>query len=117
MKIDFFWGEYFGRMAPHCSSDVCNEAGIDLLACLLMDDGGIPYFETVPWLDHGLSLIQQIRNGGSKQGDWARDCWGAILSVERVRIYSLYDENYFVDMSLDDFEQALLGWKGFIVSG
>ncbi len=117
MELSFFWDDSFGRPFPNCRSSVRNEAGVDLLSCLLIDDGGIPYLETVPWLDHGLSLIQQIRTGGSTQGDWGRECWGAILNVERVRIYSLYDENYFIDMSLDDFERALSEWKKFIVSG
>lgn len=82
-----------------------------------MDDGGIPYLETVPWLDQGLLVVSSVRSGEIRDGEWGRDCWGANLNLDRVRIYSHYDENYFVDMNIDNFESALSEWKEFILSG
>ncbi|NWB29034.1 hypothetical protein [Pseudomonas gingeri] len=117
MKLSFFWGWSFGELAPRCTTGVCNEDGVDLLACLLLDGGGAPYLEAAPLIDNGLLSIQRVRTESLKESEWIRECWGAVFSVERVRISSLYDENYFVDMDLDDFERALSEWKSFIVSG
>lgn len=39
---------------------------------------------------------------------------GAELTKGQVRIYSLYDENYFELINIDSFERALLAWLNFV---
>lgn len=39
---------------------------------------------------------------------------GAELTNGQVKIYSLYDENYFELLNIDSFEMALLAWLNFI---
>ncbi|MBP5107547.1 MULTISPECIES: hypothetical protein [Pseudomonas] len=116
VKIYFYWDESSGGRRPGCRSGVLNGDGVDLLACLLMDDGGQPYLETIPWLDEGLYKISQISSGQAEMADWGRDAWSVALAGKVARIYSLYDETYFSDMTLEDFAGAMLGWKKFILS-
>lgn len=114
--MDFYWGESDSRRWPCCRSGVLNGDGVDLIACLLMDDGGQTYLETVPWLDEGLDKIRQISRDQIEVIEWSRDAWGVVLAGKVAKIYSLYDETYFLDVTLEDFEGALLGWKKFIIS-
>lgn len=39
---------------------------------------------------------------------------GGELTKEEVKIYSLYDENYFEVLSINSFELALSTWLNFI---
>ncbi|WP_350403454.1 hypothetical protein ABCR88_21160 [Pseudomonas sp. W17] len=114
--VGFYWDESDGRRWSGCRTGVLNGDGVDLIACLLMDDGGQPYLETVPWLDEGLDKIRQISRDQIEVIEWSRDAWGVVLAGKVAKIYSLYDETYFLDVTLEDFEGALLGWKKFIIS-
>ncbi|MDK1399555.1 hypothetical protein [Pseudomonas protegens] len=116
VEMGFYWGESDGRRWPGCRSGVLNGDGVDLLACLLMDDGGQPYLETVPWLDEGLNKIRQISIGQIEVVEWSRDAWGVVLAGKVAKIYSLYYGAYFLDVTLEDFEGALRAWKKFILS-
>jgi len=91
-----------------------NKDGIDALACLLTDDGGQKLLDTVPWLDEGVNRINLVRNASVDFADWSRDAWGAELTRERAKIYSLYDDDCFEVLELDSFEMALLAWRNFI---
>ncbi|MCP8463126.1 hypothetical protein NK553_04115 [Pseudomonas sp. ZM23] len=117
MEIIFFWEGDGGSREPNCRSDVLSDEGVDLLACVLTDHGGQGYGSTIGWLDEGLSRVELVKRGAVESSDWSRECWGVGLSGETARIYSLYDEDYFSNMSIDDFEKALLGWKRFILAG
>jgi len=114
--MDFYWDESDGRRWPGCRSGVLNGDGVDLLACLLMDDGGQTYLETTQWLDEGLNRIRQIASGKIEVVDWSRDAWGVVLAGKVAKIYSLYDEACFLDVTLEDFEGVLRVWKKFILS-
>ncbi|PYC02188.1 hypothetical protein DMX09_18265 [Pseudomonas protegens] len=70
----------------------------------------------MPWLDEGLDKIRQVSRGQIEVVEWSRDAWSVVLAGKVAKIYSLYDETYFLDVTLEDFEGALLGWKKFIVS-
>jgi hypothetical protein len=114
MKLHLSWKTSNAGFYPSCNSDVLNKDGIDLLACLLTDDGGQRLNETVSWLNEGVVRVSLVKNSILDFSSWSRDAWGAELSKERVKIYSLYDDSYFTTMSLDVFENALLAWKDFI---
>jgi len=116
MQIKFWWGTKFGELAPDCDSDIHNRDGVSVLCSLLTDSGGGHYLDAVPWLEEGLRLIEAVRRDTEKEADWARDAWGALLTRDQATIYSLYQEDYAMKMSLDAFEKALRAWFDFVQS-
>lgn len=102
------------ELSPTCSSDVVNNDGVSPLCCLLTDDGGQRFLDTVSWLDEGISRIKSARDSGVGNTDWSRDAWGAELTKRQAKIYSLHDSDYFEIVDLDSFEIALSGWRKFI---
>lgn len=116
MNIRFFIKESAEVSCPRCSTDVVGVDGVDLLACILIDDGGVPFNDTIPWLDEGVNRLLAVRRDEKVFMEWARDAWAAHISKDGVKIYSLYDEDFSVTISLDDFEKALRGWKDFLIS-
>jgi hypothetical protein len=114
MKLLLSWEKSVDGLSPGCSSNVVNKDGISPLACLLTDDGGQRFLDTVPWLDEGIERIKLIKCSSIDFADWSRDAWGAELSKEQAKIYSLYDDGCFETLSLDAFEMALLAWRKFI---
>lgn len=101
-------------LSPACSSNVFNRNGVSPLACLLTDDGGQLCLDTVPWLNEGFDKIRAVKEAKVDFVDWSRDAWGAELTKESVKIYSLYDESYFELITIDSFEMALSTWLDFI---
>lgn len=114
MKLLFSWEKSTDGLFPSCSSNVVNKDGVSPLACLLTDDGGQRFLDTVPWLDEGVERIKLIKYAGIDLMDWSRDAWGAELSKDQAKIYSLYDEDCFETLNLDAFEIVLLKWRNFI---
>ena len=114
MKLLLFWKKTVDGFSPGCSSDVVNKDGISPLACLLTDDGGQRFLDTVPWLAEGMERIKLIKGSGTAFADWSRDAWGAELSKGQAKIYSLYDDGCFEVLSLDAFEMALAAWSKFV---
>jgi hypothetical protein len=57
-----------------------------------------------------------MRREGEVSTEWVRDAWATHISKGGVKIYSLYDEDFSITISLDDFERALRGWKDFLLS-
>lgn len=116
MKMIFFWDGEGNTREPCCRSDVLARGGIDFLAYLLTDHGGQKYESTIAWLDEGLSRVASVRSGAINSCDWGRDSWGVELKYGFAKIYSLYDEDYFSVMAIDDFEKVLLNWKKIILT-
>ncbi|WP_234452762.1 MULTISPECIES: DUF5376 domain-containing protein [unclassified Pseudomonas] len=114
MKLHFSWEESAGTLSPVCNSNMVNRDGVSPLACLLTDDGGQLFLDTVPWLDEGLDRTRLVKGDKVDFVDWSRDAWGAELTKEHVKIYSLHDESYFELIAIDSFEIALLAWLDFI---
>ncbi|GFZ63483.1 hypothetical protein PSE10B_00050 [Pseudomonas amygdali pv. eriobotryae] len=114
MKLHFSWEESAGALSPVCSSNMINRDGVSPLACLLTDDGGQLFLDTVPWLDEGLDRTRSVKEAKVDFIDWSRDAWGAELTKEYVKIYSLHDESYYELITIDSFEAALLAWLDFI---
>lgn len=84
------------------------------MTCLLSDDGGLGYKQLIEDVDKGIYEVNLIKEGKSKTFDWALHSWGAVLGPRKVKIYSLYDEDYFVMMGFNDFEKVLKGWRKFM---
>ncbi|MET1256926.1 hypothetical protein [Aliikangiella maris] len=116
MKLELYWEEDDGQLVPRCHSDDVNSDGINLVSCLLMDDGGIPYQETVQWIEEGVEKVEAISNDSNSSLDWSREAWGASLTPEVTKVYSLHDEEYFSEISTSEFKEILTMWRDFIKS-
>ena len=114
MKLTFFWANRIGIIRPYCSP--ADKDGKDLLACLLMDDGGLSLSATLAWIDDGIAMIKAVMKGEVADGDWDRETWGAKLKPDDVEICSLYDESYSEVVSSSTFQRALQAWREFIQS-
>ncbi|WP_259758237.1 hypothetical protein [Pseudomonas sp. GCEP-101] len=90
---------------------------MDILACLLMDDGGHGYESSVPWLEEGLARVRQVKLGAADRLDWSRDAWAVMLTLGQVILHSLYDERCSAMLELEEFESALKTWVVFISKG
>jgi hypothetical protein len=116
MKLYFSWLQSEGSLSPYCSSEVVRMDGVSPLCCILTDDGGKRYLDTISWLNSGIDRINSVKFFESETADWSRDAWGAELTKNKAKIYSLHDEDYFELLDIDSFEIALLAWKDFIQS-
>jgi len=114
MKLFFSWGESAGAIFPTCCSNVVNKDGVSPLACLLTDDGGQGFLDTLSWLDEGMARMDLVKKSKVDFSDWSRDAWGAELTKKHVKVYSLHDEEYFELLSVESFESALSAWSNFI---
>jgi hypothetical protein len=114
MKLYLFCEESTDGLSPNCSSDIVNKDGVSPLACLLTDDGGQRFLDSLGWLDEGVDRINLVKNSSVDFADWSRDVRGVELTKEQAKIYPLYDEDYFEVLELDSFSMALLAWRKFI---
>ncbi|BBL24554.1 MULTISPECIES: DUF5376 family protein [Comamonas] len=116
MKLTFTWEKIAGGITPFCESSDQNEDGISLLACLLMDDGGRRYIETLSWIHDGLLRVDSVMRGCLSNSDWDREAWGAKIDGNEVKIYSLHNEYYCELIAVSTFRMALEAWENFIQS-
>jgi len=116
MKVTYLWESTAGVISPHCMSETVNMDGIHLLSCLLMDDGGIPYLQSIPWIREGIKKVDSVLSGETVSSSWDRESWGTLMTIDGVKIYSLHDEGYFEDVTLQQFKNALVLWVSFIES-
>ncbi|WP_061541321.1 hypothetical protein [Collimonas fungivorans] len=116
MEFYFSWEKQFERLVPSCCTKEVNNEGYSPLACLLVDDGGVPFLDMLPWYDECLSQIHLIKKRHIDSYYWGREDWAAELSDTEVRIYSQLDETCFEFVKIDDFEKLLLAWRSFIQS-
>lgn len=87
MKIVFLWENNEGRLSPICHSNVINHEGVSILSCLLMDDGGSPFPDTLLWIDEGINMIESVATGKTDHMSWNRESWGAKLTKSEVTIF------------------------------
>lgn len=116
MNLTLSWEQQAGRVIPSCSSAIVNQDGVSLLACLLMDDGGQGYLDTIPWLVEGIAKVDSVANGEVSEANWDRDDWGVTLRSDKATVYSLHDEAYTEVIELCTFRRALDAWLKFVQS-
>lgn len=116
MQLGFSWEMLFDGYAPVCTSDAVDEDGISPLSCLLMDDGGMGFLASLPWLNEGVERVVSVKSGRSDCADWSRDAWGVEIARGKAIVHSLYDENCSEAINIDSFEKALRAWVSFIQS-
>lgn len=117
MKLKFSWLSDGAVREPGCETDVPGPQGLDLLGCLLTDGGGQQYEATIAWLKEGLSKVRAVKQGELESHNWDREGWGAEISRENSRIYSLHDDDFFCFLTTDEFEAALSSWIAFLLEG
>jgi hypothetical protein len=116
MNITFSWERELDRCVPACRSNLLNQDGLRLLDCLLTDNGGLPYLETIPWLDEGVRRLKSVASGELASSEWARETWGVEINKREARIYSLHDEKCFQTVNHDAFSEVLQEWIAFLRS-
>lgn len=116
MMLTLSWSSREGHLVPECRSDSRDTHGVSPLEGLLIDDGGQGHSASIPWLEEGLRVLAAVKRGNVQHGDWSRDAWAADLSIDRVRVHSLYDETCAETLSLESFERALSTWHQFVRS-
>jgi hypothetical protein len=116
VNIRFSWNRHADGYDPVSGSDLVNQDGVSLLDCVLMDSGGLPYWDTIPWLNEGLKRSNSVATGQLASSDWSRETWGVEFRNSEVKIYSLHDEKYFQILSLDGFSKVLQEWTAFLQS-
>jgi hypothetical protein len=116
MNISFSWKRDSGGYHPVSTSSLLNQDGVSLLDCVLMDNGGLPYLDTIPWLNEGIERIKSVATGELECSDWSRETWGVEFTDNKAKIYSLYQEEYIQIIDLDVFLKALQMWTAFIQS-
>ena len=116
MKINFSWRIQFDRLEPFCSFDSVNGDDMNLLSCLLIDDGGVAYFDTISWVNEGIKRINAVLMSESRSLDWDRERWGVVFTLHNAQIYSLLDDSYFQNITTQQLKSALCAWKVFLES-
>ena len=116
MNIRFSWERHDDRYDPVSESNVLNKDGVSLLDGVLMDSGGLPHLDTIPWLNEGIKRITSVATGELESSDWSRETWGVEFRNNTAKIYSLHDETYFQTLSLDGFSRVLREWTAFLQS-
>jgi len=116
MNITFSWERETDGYTPVSRSNLLNEDGVSLLDCVLMESGGLPYLETIPWLEEGIRRIKSVAIGELESSDWGRETWGVEFRNNTAKIYSLHDEEYIQILSLDGFSKVLQEWTAFLQS-
>ncbi|WP_145984456.1 hypothetical protein [Zymobacter palmae] len=120
MNVTFHWKMRFSDDAiPYAISDALSNDGLDFIGCLFSDSGGAKYDDPVyvELLEGGIYGIELVKKGGVKYFDWCLSYWGAEFEENMARVYSLCDENFFINVKLDDFEKVLIDWKKFVSKG
>lgn len=116
MKTKFTWRREFDHLAPVSESDSLTDNGLSLIDCLLMDDGGLRYADSLPCLNEGLQKVTSVATGLSESIEWNRETWGVEARNGMVKIYSLHDESCFHMVNLIVFSSLLQEWINFLQS-
>ena len=113
MKLKFYWYSEDGRFLPSCEIYDASEKIINCLSGILTDDGALSRQKKISWLLEGLKKFESIKGKGGAVF-WDRDSWSSeYVGNGIVRISSLYDDNYFIDLPLEMFINVLRMWIEF----
>lgn len=114
MKLKFYWYLENGRFLSSCEISDVSEKIINCLSGILTDDGALSEQKKISWLLDGLKKFESIKGGEDISVFWDRDSWGSeYIGNGIVRISSLYDDNYFIDLPSEVFIKILRDWTNF----
>ncbi|WP_332605579.1 hypothetical protein [Acinetobacter sp. ESBL14] len=112
MKIKFYWcfdDVEQHKLIPTVEIKCVDEKTINCLHGVLTDDAGI---NSITWLEKGVEIFKKVENSCNST-IWGRDAWGSEYTDGRVKLYSLYDDEYYIYLSLDSFRDILNAWVDF----
>lgn len=114
MKLKFYWYSDSEKLEPSCEIYDTHEKLINCLGGVLTDDGALSGQEKISWLLEGVAKFESIMLGSVVPLFWDRDSWGSeYIGDRKVRLYSMYDDNYFFDFPLEIFIRILKDWVDF----
>lgn len=116
MKIIFTWKKQWNNLEPFSEVPSIPDTSIDIISSLLMDSGGLPYPDTVDWIDILINKLISCSTGKVTLEEWGRDSWAVRIDCNKVTIYSLYDEQFKKEVPLIQFKKIVLAWRDFIMS-
>ena len=93
------------------------DKALEILANLLVDDGGTSTEHSIQWIDTGIERMQSVALGQVDVADWARESLGFHCDRTKARIYFLVDENYWVEMNPLTLITVLTVWRDFLSGG
>lgn len=114
MKIKFYWYLNDGEkrdLLPAVDILDEDEKMTNCLQGLLTDDTGMVE-NSIDWLEKGVEIFNNIEKKHSTT-IWDRDSWGCEYINGRVKLYSLYDDEYYAYLTLNCFKKILNTWLSF----
>jgi len=114
VKLKFSWKDVHGKVLPYCDTNYDPSGNLSPVCCLLMDDGGQDYRDTLPWIEKGIELATSVGHEGGATAEWDREAWGAVFAPEYVTIRSLVDDSVNQRLDADVFRLALSAWHQFL---
>src|SRR4051812_35905179 len=109
-----WWKPWPDRDASPICSCAPTASDVDVLACLLMDDGGLSFDSAASWVDEAISRIDAVLAGSLASADWDRERWGASFTPEMTTMSSLLDETCSQEIETSSFRSALVAWREFV---
>lgn len=116
MSIRFYWYSWSSEksnLLPAAEVMGADEKMTNCLNGILMDDGGGSFENTILWLEYGLKIFENIKSNHNDAVFWDRDSWGSTCINSEVKLYSLYDDEYSVNLTLSCFKEILKAWLDF----
>ncbi|KAA5840339.1 hypothetical protein F2A38_18155 [Pseudomonas chlororaphis] len=114
MRLVFSWNYLFSMYSPECRVEGAGSFAEQLICNVLTDDGGVSRETTLEWIREGIARTERVRAGMLESSDWYRECWGADIRADGVRVCSLLDESYCAVVALESFLQLLVEWMAFL---
>jgi hypothetical protein len=115
MRLKFFW---IDDRSPCCEVTPAGPFGYPILGCILGDDGGLRLSTSIKDLEDGVRRVDAVLQSATPLSlDWDRETWGATIQANKVKLYSLHDENYAEFMATPAFRKALFQWWNFVGAG
>lgn len=105
MILNFFWHSVDTTVKAMCTVRDVDEKTTNCIVGLLTDDGCLSKEENLLWLNKGVRAYKDIVTLDKQDIYWDRDAWVSYYLDEKVKIYSLYDDNYYRYLDLNVFNK------------
>lgn len=118
MKLTFSWYPLAeGRYIATCMSDRPDPRGVNPLARVLDDDGGLGSDHAIAWIDEGIKLALASIRGVPGPLRWAREYFFVEMNGDRTLAMSEDDPSCTEVVSTKSFLSALEAWQAFLAAG
>lgn len=103
MNLKFYYYTFNDELFPTVEIN-----DYDILSMYLLDNGGC-FLSYIDFLEECISNIKD-----SLEFDMSSNSYGVIKKDNNIIIYSLYDEDEYISIRLDDFIKSLQLWLTFV---